>query len=75
MTVRSGGQIKGTIYYKELAVEAGSMIEGKLNFLTEDKKASSSTTKSKKTTKTTKAKKETKEEDTNVTQMSLATGE
>ena len=75
LTVRSGGQIKGTIYYKELAVEAGSMIEGKLNFLTEDKKASSSTTKSKKTTKTTKAKKETKEEDTNVTQMSLATGE
>lgn len=65
LTVRANGKIKGTIHYQELAVEAGAIIEGKLNTITEGSKEAASSKK-----KTQKK----KDEDENVAQMSLATG-
>ena len=64
LTVRANGKIKGTIHYQELAVEAGAIIEGKLNTITEETKKTTSS----------KAKTKKKDDDENVAQMSLATG-
>lgn len=58
LTVKSTGEIKGTIAYGELAVEAGANLEGKLGPVKEKKTTTSETKKSdsKTTTKTTSTK-------------------
>ncbi len=76
LTVREGGRIKGSVYYRELAVEAGSVLEGKLNYLKEGEKVSATTArKTKKTSarSTKKTKTTTATASENVTQMQLAT--
>lgn len=74
LTIREGGRIKGSVYYRELAVEAGSIIEGKLNYLKEGEKVSATTSrKTKKTSARSTKKTKTTTASENVTQMQLAT--
>lgn len=65
LTVRSTGKIKGTVNYGELAVEAGAVIEGKINTTSEAADTKETTSK--------KSKGKNKDEE-NVAQMQLATG-
>lgn len=36
LTIRSSGKITGTVYYKELAVDSGAVIDGKINAIDEN---------------------------------------
>lgn len=67
LTVRSTANITGTIFYGELAVEGGAVIEGKISTIA--RKSDASAPKAKKADK-----QDSKKEGDNVAQMQLATG-